>query len=113
MAYPTQLRGSLDPWVSQVLEDSVIRMRRKRAGTGESASFKVTVPPSPSFTRPPGMHSTRPTWAPSWHCLIPSNTELRKPAHKDRPSRCESPGYLDRRRDQSPPTADEVSRPRP
>src|ERR1700716_4081941 len=43
---------SSDPCSSQVLEDSVIKMRRYRVETGRSASFNVTVPPWAFFRTP-------------------------------------------------------------
>src|SRR5262249_43676438 len=44
-AKPTQLRGSADPWESQVFEDSVITTRRKRARTGWLATRRRGAPP--------------------------------------------------------------------
>src|SRR5579863_9620336 len=44
MAYPTQLRTSLAPCRSQVLDDSVISTRTYCVVTGASESFSVTVP---------------------------------------------------------------------
>ena len=52
IAYPTQLRLSAEPWVSQVLDDSVIQMRRYRTGIFQFISFSVAVPPLPSVIVP-------------------------------------------------------------
>src|SRR5205085_2912933 len=43
---------SSGPCTSQVLEDSVIQMRRYWVETGVSASFKVAAPPWPFFMLP-------------------------------------------------------------
>src|ERR1700675_131640 len=47
MAYPAQFRGSEEPWESQVLDDSVMRIRTKRIGSGLGARRIVSVPPLP------------------------------------------------------------------
>src|SRR5580698_5853477 len=61
IAYPTQFLGSSAPWVSQVLDDSVIQIRRKRVRTGRSASRCTSLPPLPCVTSPLGNSTHKPS----------------------------------------------------
>src|SRR5579862_495547 len=54
IAYPTQLRRSAEPCVSQVFEDSVIQMRMWRVETGKAVRLSSTSPPFPCSTAPAG-----------------------------------------------------------
>src|SRR5579863_2031993 len=55
MAYPTQLRTSLAPCRSQVLDDSVISTRTYCVVTGVSGKLSVTVPPFAFLNEPLGI----------------------------------------------------------
>src|SRR5215469_7683489 len=52
--YPTQLRRSSEPCVSQVFEDCVIQIRSQRTGMGEDARRMVAMPPLPFSIAPEG-----------------------------------------------------------
>src|SRR5437588_4574687 len=54
MAYPTQLRRSAEPWLSQVSEERVIQTRTNLVDTGDGDKSIVVSPPFPSVMVPEG-----------------------------------------------------------
>src|SRR5215471_20817050 len=54
MAYPTQLRRSVEPCESQVLEERVIQTRTNFVATADVDSRIVASPPVPSVAPPDG-----------------------------------------------------------
>src|SRR5579864_4842626 len=110
MAYPTQLRGSLDPCVSQVFDEAVIQIRKYRTGIGALVSRMVCVPP---WRREDLRKETSSTLR-ARDCasvLQPrSNTERENLSHKDPPRQCEACPPVGTAADREPPIADARNR---